>query len=742
MKNRGIVFKLTSSILVVSVIFFLIVSNHNSKKIHSIFKDNLRDSAENLSYSTLNKIESILRAVEKVPQQIAISLEGSSHSKEDLLLMIRQVVENNPEIYGSTIAFEPHVFESDALYFAPYFYKQKGEIKFTYIGSESYKYFSKDWYKLPKENNKSMWAEPYYDEGAGNIVMSTYSVPFYQTIKGERKLAGIVTADISLAWLQEMVSSIKIAETGYAFLISKKGTLVTHPRQDLIMNQTIFSLADKFDQPELHKLGQSMVNGETNFISKKHLFTGEDAWLFYAPLPSNGWSLGVIFPQNELLAGVNKLQVELRAFAAGGLALLLLAIWFIARSITRPIGILSKATEQMAMGKTCDLVPKINSNDEVGKLAKSFCAMEQQIKKHIQQIEDISKLPGENPNPIFRADETRKVLYANKAAIAVLADWNIKVGSTLPDKFYESIETALSLKENQTLELEHKDKIFTFELMPVIESGYINIYGRDITKIREAEEELEKVTVAKNRIESEVKLATLVQEGFLPEALPSLPNYKFSAHTVPAKFVGGDFYDFITIDSNRLGIVLGDVSGKGVSAALYMARLMSDIRYVSLIDPEPVQVISKINNILAKRSRKGMFATASYLLLDAKNRKLKICNAGHHALMIRRGKDILEVGKAGGIPLGIVENSNYAEEVFNLSPGDLVFLYSDGAVEPMNPQKQQFGMERIQSILLQSEGTPQEILKTIRDAIGHFTQDAPQFDDMTFLMFKVANGHR
>ena len=737
MKNRGIVFKLISLILVVSVAFFFIVGNHNSKKIRSIFNGNLKDSAKHLSYSTLNKIESILKAVEKVPQQISISLEGSSYSKEDLLSLIRQTVHNNPEIYGATIAFEPYVFDPNKLYFAPYFFKRNDKVKLTYIGSDSYNYFSWDWYKLPKETHTSMWSEPYYDEGAGNIIMSTYSVPFYRFINGERKLAGVVTADISLEWLQEMVSSIKIAETGYAFLISKKGTLVTHPRKDMIMNQTIITLADKFKKPELIKLGQSMVNGETNLISTKHLFTGEDVWLFYAPLPSNGWSLGVVFPKRELMAGINKLQVELRAFAAVGMGLLLLAIWFIARSITRPLGVLTNATEQMATGKTCDLVSKIDSNDEVGRLAKSFCIMEQELNKHIQEVEDISKLPGENPNPIFRAGATREVLYANKAAATVLEDWNIKVGNSLPEIFHEAIETALTLKENQKLELEHGDKLFTFELMPVVESAYINIYGRDITKIRKAQKQLEKVTLERNRIESEVKLATLVQEGFLPESPPNLSQYEFSAHTVPAKFVGGGFYDFIELDSNRLGIVLGDVAGKGVSAALYMARLMSDIKYVSLIDPDPVQVISQLNNILVKRSRKGMFATASFLLLDIENRQLKICNAGHHALMIRREGKILEVGKAGGVPLGIVENSNYISEDFSLLPGDLVFLYSDGAVEPVNPEMEQFGMERIQTILLNSEGTTEETLKEISDSIQRFTQDAPQFDDMTFLMFKV-----
>ncbi|MBT6595575.1 MAG: SpoIIE family protein phosphatase, partial [Nitrospina sp.] len=660
MKNRGIVFKLISLILVTAGIFFLIVSNHNAKKTRSIFKGNLRNSAENLSYSTLNKIETIIKAVEKIPQQMAYSLEGPSHTKENLLLLIRQTVENNPELYGATIAFEPYMFDPDALYFAPYFYKQKGETKFTYIGSESYKYFSWDWYKIPKEKNKPMWSEPYFDEGAGNIIMATYSVPFYRDIKGKKQLMGIVTADISLAWLQEMVSSIKIAETGYAFLISKEGTLITHPRQDMIMNETIFSLANKFNQPELHKLGESMVNGETNFISKKHLFTGEDAWLFYAPLPSNGWSLGVIFPQKELLAGLNKLQMELRIFAAGGLALLLLAIWFIAQSITRPLGVLSKAAEEMATGNMDTPIPEINSTDEVGRLANSFRFMEQALKKYIQQIKDISKLPGENPNPVIRAGVTGNVLYANKAATTVLEGWDIKTGNVLPVIFHELIETALNLGENQEMEVEHKNKKFTFELMPVIESGYINIYGRDITERRKAEEELSRITDEKNQIESEVKMATLVQEGFLPEATPDIPDFKFAAKTVPAKFVGGDFYDFIELEQDRLGIVLGDVSGKGVSAALYMARLMSDFRYVAMQDPQPGNVIRQVNDIAARRSRKGMFATAVFLLLDVKSKKVRVCNAGHHAMLIRRGdSEILEAGKAGGIPLGIAENVSY-----------------------------------------------------------------------------------
>jgi len=117
---------------------------------------------------------------------------------------------------------------------------------------------------------------------------------------------------------------------------------------------------------------------------------------------------------------------------------------------------------------------------------------------------------------------------------------------------------------------------------------------------------------------------------------------------------------------------------------------------------------------------------------------VRVCNAGHHAMLIRRGdSEILEAGKAGGIPLGIAENVSYIEEEVQLFSGDLVFLYSDGVVEPMNDQKEHFGMTRLRSMISEPSGTPEEILEKVENAIQTFTRNAPQFDDMTFLMFKI-----
>jgi len=235
-----------------------------------------------------------------------------------------------------------------------------------------------------------------------------------------------------------------------------------------------------------------------------------------------------------------------------------------------------------------------------------------------------------------------------------------------------------------------------------------------------------------------LEYASLVQKGFLPEEPPQVPGFQFAAQSFPAIEVGGDFYDFIKVGENRLGLLLGDVAGKGVSAALFMARLVSDFRYISLIDPNPASVMNRLNKLLCERTENGMFATAIFLLLDVKSKKLRICNSGHHSMLIHRGdREILEVGKAGGIPLGIAENAPYIEEEAQLFSGDVVFLYSDGVVEPMNDKKEQFGMDRLRSMIVESNGTPEEILENVNTAIQAFTCDVPQFDDMTFMVFKV-----
>ncbi|MBC8284756.1 MAG: SpoIIE family protein phosphatase [Nitrospinae bacterium] len=245
------------------------------------------------------------------------------------------------------------------------------------------------------------------------------------------------------------------------------------------------------------------------------------------------------------------------------------------------------------------------------------------------------------------------------------------------------------------------------------------------------------VLMENQRMEKDMEFAQSVQESFLPTSTPQHKNFVFAAGTHPAQVVGGDYYDFIPFGNDVLGIVLGDVSGKGVPAALQMARLMSDFRYISQFNPEPKKVLKQINNILCERSYRGMFTTAVFCLLDMNKRTLSVANGGHLSLLLKNGKTIEEIGHAGGTPLGILPNIEYSQSEYLLKENDQILIYTDGITEPKNKQQEEFGMGRLKELLTQHEGSPQDFITTLEKSITTFIGDAPQFDDLTSLTLKA-----
>lgn len=358
----------------------------------------------------------------------------------------------------------------------------------------------------------------------------------------------------------------------------------------------------------------------------------------------------------------------------------------------------------------------------------------EEIQRKSSKILSLSRFTEENPHPVLRADRTGKVVYANPPAKELLANWKIKEDGVLPAVLCE----ALASGSNDEIELEDRERTFSFEIMPVAGEDYINIYGRDITQRKKAQAELGKLTLEKERLENELKFANLVQRGFLPDEPPKFPGYRFAAKMIPARFVGGDFFDFIPLKEDKLGILIGDVSGKGVSAALFMARLMSDFRYLSQDHAQPTQIMNRVNGALYERAQQGMFATALFLLLDLAGKKLWAVNAGHHSILVRdKENNIVEKGKVGGIPLGIFPDTQYLQEEITLNDGDLVFLYTDGAVEPSNPEGEHFGLQRTIDFISRSADDPCEMIERFEEKIKVFTADAPPHDDITLLAFNV-----
>ncbi|MFA5074455.1 MAG: GAF domain-containing SpoIIE family protein phosphatase [Nitrospirota bacterium] len=251
---------------------------------------------------------------------------------------------------------------------------------------------------------------------------------------------------------------------------------------------------------------------------------------------------------------------------------------------------------------------------------------------------------------------------------------------------------------------------------------------------------MHKVLMEKQRLIKDMEFARTVQESFLPQTAPQIPNYQFSAHYTPAQEVGGDFYDFIRLDENRTGIVIGDVSGKGVPAALFMAKLGSDLRTLALTEKNPGSALKKLNNILVERSRRGMFATLAYVELDSRNGQLIVLYAGHLPLLIKKADGTLQKPAAcAGPPLGIVPNMQFNVETAVLQPGDTAVLYTDGILEAMNGKEELYGQKRFETCIQKSMFSPDLLKQEIIHDVNRFTGLSPQHDDMTLVCFGASS---
>jgi len=247
---------------------------------------------------------------------------------------------------------------------------------------------------------------------------------------------------------------------------------------------------------------------------------------------------------------------------------------------------------------------------------------------------------------------------------------------------------------------------------------------------------MHKSLMEKQRLVKDMEFARTVQESFLPQKTPEISRYKFSAHYTPAQEVGGDFYDFIYFDGEHTGVVIGDVSGKGVPAALYMAKLGSDLRTLAFTEKDPASALEKLNNLLAERSRRGMFATLLYIELASESGKLTISNAGHLPPLIKKSDNtVTKLSTAGGSPLGMLSGMKFGQEIAALDPGETVVLYTDGIIEAMNAKEELYGYERFEALVRKSGSDPDSLKSAIIEDVNRFTGLSPQHDDMTLVCF-------
>lgn len=243
--------------------------------------------------------------------------------------------------------------------------------------------------------------------------------------------------------------------------------------------------------------------------------------------------------------------------------------------------------------------------------------------------------------------------------------------------------------------------------------------------------------------EHEMKLATQIQASLLPKTLPNIPGYDIAAYYKPSREVGGDYYDFINLGNHRLGIVVADVSGKGIPASMIMAMTRSVIRYAATHHTSCAETLREVNHVISPDLREGTFVTALFALLNPEEKKLTFSSAGHNPLLYLKASTgecihIKPKGIALGLDRGHLFNSTIAEESLILAPGDKLLFYTDGIIEARSVDGQQFGKERLAELLRHSRGYDSNAtMKSIIDAVSYHTGTEAQYDDITAALITV-----
>jgi sigma-B regulation protein RsbU (phosphoserine phosphatase) len=268
---------------------------------------------------------------------------------------------------------------------------------------------------------------------------------------------------------------------------------------------------------------------------------------------------------------------------------------------------------------------------------------------------------------------------------------------------------------------------------PIIHEGkQIGVYAiyRDITERKKAEE-------ARIRLQQESRMARDIQVNLLPKSNPEICGYDIAGMSLPASSVGGDYYDFIRLDEHRLAVGLGDVSGKGLAAALVMSNVQATIRGQTFLNGNVNECLERANKLLFDSTDSKTFVTLFYGILDARKNSLCYANAGQNPPLLFSPDKEPQLLKTRGPALGLQENVSYQKDEVSINPGGRLLIYSDGISEAMNDRMEEFGDEKLREIVQRDNGDSAiELIEKIKAAVKLHFGDAPQNDDMTMIILR------
>lgn len=618
-------------VLFAAIIFIVALGFLFYQSRETVRQEAISRATQILDKTSLN-VESILNRVEVASNMTAWLVQRHPNQADSMFVYSRGMLQNNPDFYNCSIAFEPYFFKDKGRYFSAYTKHVGDSLRTIQGGSDNYQYFFMDWYLLPSLLDKPCWTEPYFDLDVATNT-SEMVTSYCQAIKdNEGRMIGAINTSLSISWLSQTISAIKPYPNSYSIMIGRGGTYFVHPDSTKITRQTIFTKSLEQPDTALVALGHAMQRGEEGM---KHMnFNGADSYVFYKPLGQTGCSMAIVCPENDIFGGFDRLRRAVMAIVIVGLLLMLYMFIRIITSELQPLRRLAKGAETIASGNFDAQLPDLQRIDEIGQLSHSFSDMQQSLVKYI--------------------------------------------------------------------------------------------------------EELKETTAKKASIESDLRIASSIQMGMLPEKFPTKADrddVQIYASLTPAKDVGGDLFDFYFRDE-KLFFCIGDVSGKGVPASLFMAVTRAVFRTVSAHESMPDRIIIAMNKTMAGMNKTHMFVTLFVGVLDLPTGRLHYSNAGHDAPLLV-GDGVGELPCDANIPVGFMPKWKYTLQEAQIFTGTTIFLFTDGLTEAMDVDNAQFQMERINDVALkalsQQQQEPKQLIDQMTDAVHKFVGDAEQSDDLTMM---------
>ncbi len=450
----------------------------------------------------------------------------------------------------------------------------------------------------------------------------------------------MVTADIQLSWLDEIVKEIKIGKSGYGFILSKNDVVIAHPDKsiDLTPLDKKKVSADKWqkymESKSLERIRLETKSGDSSVYFKSPCTSrAGDCWFAINTLGNTGWKVVIVLPEQELISRINTLTVKISIIAFAGLLLLLFVVIFISRHLTSPLAKLATATQDIGAGFLDTELPEAVRKDEIGALTEDFSSMRNALKNYIAEIKE--------------------------------------------------------------------------------------------------------TTAKQQKLESEIQIATDIQMSMLPGSGNTFikdKRYQLFAFLKPARSVGGDLYYFQQSD-DTLHFIIGDVSDKGVPAALFMAKTITLYTRALKDELSPGQTFSMMNDILVQNNDACMFVTALCGTLNLTTGAIVMSNAGHMDPIIRQGQLTKTHEVKGATALGLMEGLDYPDIKFQLNNNSSLIMYTDGISEAHDNNNHQYTDEKLLEFVSNLEPVnAEEAGNIILESVENFAANTEQFDDITLLI--------